>query len=437
MGFLNRAVLREYFWIIAPLGLLVAAAFWLAFQFVEPAPPRSFAMSTGAESGGYHAFGKRYAAMIAKSGVKLELKPSAGSIENLARITAPASGVSVTLLQGGIAKPGSYPNLVSLGRLYLEPLWVFYRGTEFVDRLSQFKGQRIAVGPEGSGTRPLALSMLKLNEIDETTSTVSPLAGDSAVKALEAGEIDAAFFVVAPEAPVVQGLLRNPAIKLMSFAQAEAYTRLLPYLNRIVLPEGAIDMVRNIPPRDVAMLAPSTALVATEELHPALVGLLMEAAKEIHGGGGMFQRIGDFPKAVDPEFEMSDDAIRSYKNGPSFLKRYLPFWLASFLERMSVLILPFATLLLPLFKLGPAVYKWSIKRRIFFWYDRLKRLEDRVRLDVTGAQRAAHAAEIHQIEEAVGTIPVPLTYADQFYSLRAAIDLVRQRLASRLPAPSA
>ena len=180
------------------------------------------------------------------------------------------------------------------------------------------------------------------------------------------------------------------------------------------------------------MVAPTTALVANENLHPALVGLLVDAAKEIHGSGGLFQRIGDFPKAIDPEFELSDDAARFYKSGPSFLQRYLPFWLATFVERMSVLILPFATILLPLVKIGPALYKWSIKRRIFFWYDRLKQLEDRVRLDPGGTLRQAHTAEIHEIEAAVGTIPVPLAYADQLYTLRAAIDLVRQRLTTRL-----
>lgn len=393
MGFLNRAVLREYFWIIGPVALLVGAAFWLALQFVEPAPPRSFTMSTGSPSGGYHAFGQRYAGMIGKAGVKLELKPSAGSIENLARLKDPNSGVTVTLLQGGIAQGAQQPGVVSLGRIFLEPMWLFYRSAETFDRLGQLQGLKIAVGPEGSGTRPLALAMLKLNQIDATSATLSPLTGDAAVKALEAGEIDAAFFVVAPEAPVVQGLLRNSSIKLMSFAQAEAYTRVLPYLTRIVLPEGVIDMVRNIPPRDVTMLAPATALVATESLHPALIALLVEAAKEIHGNGGLFQRIGDFPKAIDPEYEMSDDAQRIYKSGPSFLKRYLPFWLATFMERMAVLLLPIATVLVPLLKLGPALYKWSIKRRLFFWYDRLKRLEDRVRADTAGAQRGAHANE--------------------------------------------
>jgi TRAP transporter TAXI family solute receptor len=437
MGFFNMTQLREYIWIVGPVALLVAAAFWLAFQFVEPAPPRTFVMSTGAETGGYHAFGKRYAAILKKSGITLQLQTSAGSVENFARVSDPKSGVSVTLVQGGIAPAGPHDTVVSLGRMFLEPLWVFYRSADTIDRLTQLRGKRIAVGPEGSGTRPLALAMLKINELDGSNVTLAPLGGDAAVKALEASEVDAVFLALAPEAPMVQKLLRNLDVKLMSFAQAEAYTRLLPYLSRITLPEGVVDLVRGVPARDVSLLAPSTALVASEALHPALVGRLVEAAKEIHSVGGLFQRIGDFPKTADPEFELSDDAARFYKNGPPFLQRYLPFWLATFLERMSVMVLPIATLLLPLFKLGPALYKWSIKRRIFFWYDKLKKLEDRVRHDATGAMRAIHTEEIHEIEEAVSTIPVPLAYADQFYTLRAAIDLVRQRLTTRLPAPTA
>jgi hypothetical protein len=434
MGFKSLRQLREYLWIIGPVAVLVVGAFWVAFQFVEPAPPRSFVMSTGSESGGYHAFGKRYAAHLKKSGITLQLKPSAGSVENFARVSDPKSGVSVALVQGGIAPAAKHDTVVSLGRMFLEPLWVFYRSTDTIDRLLQLQGKRVAIGPEGSGTRPLALSLLKLNALDEGNVTLLPLGGDAAAKALANGDADAIFLAMSAEAPTVQALLREPSIKLMSFAQAEAYTRVLPYLTRIVLPEGVVDLVRGIPARDVSMLAPTTALVAAEALHPALVGLMVEAAKELHGAGSLFQRIGDFPKAVDPEFELSDDAARFYKNGPNFLQRYLPFWLATYLERMSVLVLPFATLLLPLIKIGPALYKWSIKRRIFFWYDRLKKLEDRVRLDVGGIERAAHTDEIHEIEEAVGTIPVPLTYADQFYSLRAAIDLVRQRLTTRQPA---
>ncbi len=434
MGFINQTSVREYFWIVAPVTALVAGAFWAAYQFVEPAPPRTIVMSTGSETGGYHEFGKRYAAQLKKSGVTLQLKTSAGSTENLARVNDTKSGVSVTFVQGGIARNDNNPGLVSLGRMFPEPLWVFHRLPENIDRLHQLRDKRIAIGAQGSGTRPLALSMLALNKIDEQSATLISTGGNDAGEALERGEIDAMVLVMAPESPVIQRLLRNPAVKLMNFAQADAYTRVLPYLNRITLPQGVVDLVRNIPPADIAMVAPSTALVASEALHPALVGLLVEAAKDIHGVGGLFQRIGDFPKAVDPEFELSDTATRFYKNGPPFLQRYLPFWLANFAERMSVLILPFATILLPLVKIGPAVYKWSIKRRIFFWYDRLKTLEDRVRVDTLGLKRDELTAEIHHIEEAVGTIPVPLAYADQLYSLRAAIDLVRQRIAMRRPA---
>jgi TRAP transporter TAXI family solute receptor len=437
MGFSSMTQVREYLWVIGPVVLLILGTIWAAFQFVEPAPPRTLVMSTGSESGGYHAIAKRYATALRKSGVTVQLKTSAGSVENFQRITDPQSGVSLTLIQGGIAPAGKHDTVVSLGRMFLEPLWVFYRSAETIDRLPQLRGRRIAIGPEGSGTRPLALSMLKVNDLDATNVTLSPLSGEAAAKALDVGDIDAVFLVMSPESPLVQVLLRNSSIKLMNFAQAEAYTRILPYLNRIVLPEGVVDLVGGIPARDVAMLAPATALVASEKLHPALVGLLVEAAKDIHGTGGLFQRIGDFPKPQDPEFEISDDAMRFYKSGPPFLQRYLPFWLASFVERMSVLVLPLITLLFPVAKLGPAIYRWSIKRRLFFWYDRLKRLEDRVRHDVVGALRAAHTDEIHEIEDAVAAIPVPLAYTDQFYSLRAAIDLVRQRLTNRLPGPAA
>lgn len=437
MGFINLTQVREYLWVIGPVVLLVLGSLWAAFQFVEPAPPRTLVMSTGAETGGYHAIANRYAAALKKSGVTLQLKTSAGSVDNLARVSDPKSGVALTLVQGGIATATKHETIASLGRMFLEPLWVFYRSPDTIDRLTQFKGRRIAISPEGSGTRQLALAMLKLNELHAGNVTLLPLGGDAAVKALQAGEVDAVFLVMAPEAPLVQELLREPTVKLMSFAQAEAYTRTLPYLTRITLPEGVVDLIRGIPSRDVAMLAPATALIASEKLHPALIGLLVEAAKDIHGPGALFQRIGDFPRAQDPEFDMSDDALRFYKNGPPFLQRFLPFWLASFVERMSVLLIPLATLLFPIMKLGPAIYRWSIKRRIFFWYDRLKKLEDRVRHDTAGTQRAAHADEIHEIEEAVSAIPVPLAFTDQFYSLRAAIDLVRQRLTTRMPAANA
>lgn len=245
------------------------------------------------------------------------------------------------------------------------------------------------------------------------------------------GEADAAFFTSAPSSPQIQTLLRHPELKIMSLAQAEAYTRIFPYLSRIVLPKGAIDLIKNVPPTDVEMVAPMAALVARDDLHPALVSLLVEAAKQVHSPGGLFHKVGEFPKPQDPEFEMSEDAERAYKSGPSFLKRTLPFWLASFAERITLVAVPLAGILLPLIKIGPAIYKWRVRRRLLYWYGRLKALEILVAEDPKSEVLDEQREEVDTIDAAVSTIPVPLAFSDQYYSLRAAIDLVRQRLSAR------
>lgn len=419
---------RETLMIAGPAIVLTAFAFWFAYQFVEPAPPASVRMTTGSESGGYYAFAQRYKAVLAASGVHLEVLSSAGSIENLERLRAPKSDVKLALLQGGIADHQSAPELISLGRVFLEPLWVFYREGGRLDRLVQLRGKRLAIGTEGSGTRALVKDLLAANEIDEANSTLLPTGGDAAAAALKSGEIDAVFLVLAPESKLVRELLRAPDIKLMSFANAEAYTRLMPYLSRVTLPSGVIDLPKQIPDFDVTLIAAQAALVAHKDLHPAIVGLMVQAAQEVHGGGGMFQRVEEFPKAHDPELPMAADAQRLYKQGAPFLQRYLPFWLANFIERMIVMIVPIATILLPLFKIVPWLYQWRIRRRMLYWYRELKILEGKLAKE---PELESDFAEIERIEAAVAHIPVPLNYSDKLYELRSAVDLVRQRMLER------
>lgn len=429
---ISAAQFRELLLIVAPVVLLAATAVWIALQFVQPAPPKRLVMSTGGQGGAYHVIALRYADILKRHGITLEARPSAGSIENVARLRDASSGVAVALLQGGITNSRETPDIVSLGRLFPEPLWVFYRGEATVDRLSQLAGKRIAIGPDGSGTRHLAAALLAPHGITAQSATLVPLTGQPAADALAAGAVDAVFLALAPQAPVVQSLLRRPDVRLMNFAHAEALTRLFPYLQRIVLPQGAIDLVANIPPADVALVAPVAALVAREGLHPALAGLLIDAAREVHAGGGLFHRVGDFPKPLDPELEMAEDAERYYRAGPSFLKRVLPFWLATFVERMSLIAVPLAGALFPLFKLGPLLYKWRIRRRLNFWYGRLKALEASVASDATRENFGEYRDEVARIDAAVTAIPVPVAFGDQYYTLRAAIDLVRQQLDTRV-----
>lgn len=428
---------RELLLIIGPVLLLVAGAIWLALQFVDPAPPKRVTIATGGTTGAYYGFGARYAKELKKHGITLDFRATAGSVENVKLLGDDTSGVSVALVQGGIINRETAPKLNSLGRLFVEPLWVFYRHATPLDRLHLLKGRRIAIGPEGSGTRHLALALLAASNIDATTATLLPLSGKAAADALQKGEVDAVFLAMAPQSAVVQALLRDNGVRLMSFTQGDAYTRLFPYLERIVLPQGAIDLVANIPERDVTLIGPVAALVVRQDIHPALVGLLIDAAKEAHTQGGLFNRVGDFPRPLDPELELAEGAERYYKAGPSFLKRVLPFWLAEFIERMSLIAVPLAGIMLPLLKVGPWLYRWRINRRILYWYGRLKALESSAADDPEGLNLDWHREEISRIEDSVSTIPVPLAFAQSYYDLRSAIDLVRQRLTGRAVAQNA
>ena len=252
----------------------------------------------------------------------------------------------------------------------------------------------------------------------------------AAAACLQQGRCDAVFLVASPESKAVQALLRDEDAKLMSFAQAEAMTRIFPFLARVALPEGVIDFVRNIPPTNKTLVAAQAGLIARGDIHPAIVGLFVNAAKRIHEKGGLFQNIGEYPKRADPEFQLSDAAEIAYNSGVPFLQRFLPFWLAIFIERMIVLIVPIATILLPLIKIGPWLYEWRVRRRLLYWYGQLKDLERRIAADDALEGLAEHRSEIARISQAVSVIPVPLSFSDRFYELRAAVDLVRQRLAT-------
>jgi hypothetical protein len=312
--------------------------------------------------------------------------------------------------------------------VYYEPVWVFYRGAQTVSRLPQLDGRRIAVGAEGSGIRGLAMQLLEANEIASSGKHILPIAGLDAAEALQKGEIDAAFIIAAPEAPVVQVLLRSPGVRVMSFSQSEAYARRFPFLTKIVLPRGAVDLVRDTPPRDTAMLATTANLIVSDDLHPALASLLLQAASEVHGKSGFFQKSGEFPAYRDHTFELSADAERYYRSGTPFLQRYLPFWIAVLVERLFVLLLPLFALLLPLLRIAPAIYSWRVRSKIFKCYGELKFLENDLRQHYDPARSAEYLERLDRIEEDANTRNIPLAFSDLLYTLREHINFVRHKL---------
>jgi len=418
--------MRELAFVILVAVVVVGAAFMIAYRFVRPAPPNHFVISTVDESGSYHLFAKRYKELLAHEKINVELRTSSGSVENLNRLSDPEAGYDVALIQSGIATINEdAPPARSLGALYYEPLWVFYRSPVELTRLTQLAGKRIAAGPEGSGTRVLAINMLKATGADKPPLKLLPLGGMAAAEALLEEKIDSALFVAAPDAPIVQRLLKAPGVRLMNMAHADALAQRYGYLSAVTLLRGTVDLAADIPPANVKMVAVTAHLVARDDFHPALVSVLLQAASKVHNGPGVFHKAGEFPAARAGDFPVSEDAVRYYKSGPPFLQRYMPFWVANLIERLLVLLVPLIAVLIPMMRIMPALYDWRIKRRIFRWYRELKEFE----LSVNKADDPARLlARLDEIEKGVAQTKVPLTYWDYIYTLRGHIDLVRAHL---------
>jgi TRAP transporter TAXI family solute receptor len=398
--------------------------FWLLFQYIQPAPPRTVTMLTGAPGGAYEYFGEKYRQALAKYGVELVLQPTSGSVENLRRIKTEA-GVDLVFIQGGIANEPASEDLISLGSMYVEPLWILYKGGPELTRLTDLRRLKVAVGAPGSGTQLFALQLLTATGIPTDSPLLRTLDARSSAAALTAGEIDAAFLVAAPEAPVIKELLARPDIRLLDLAHAEAYVRHFPHLAAYQLPAGSLDLARPNPPRNTRLLASTATLVVKNDLHPAIISLILQAAREIHGPPSLFQRDGEFPAVRDRGLPVSPVAQRFYDFGPPILQRYLPFWAAVIVERLIIAILPLLAILLPLMKIAPAIYTWSMRSRIYRWYGELKYLEAEVRKDGDPGRATEWLERLDRIEERATRRRIPLSFANELYTLREHIQLIR------------
>ncbi len=436
---LSKASLRDLLQVGLPSLLLLVLGFWAAAQFIRPAPPHQLILSTGGEGSTYQRFAARYKEVLARYGIDLVELPSAGSVENLQRLRDDRSPVDAGFVQGGTGSAGDNDRLLSLGSLFYEPLWIFYRADLApggrLDRLTQLRGRRIAIGPTASGTHQLALELLEANGITAANARLSDQADLAAVSALKSGKVDAAFIVGATQSAAVWLLLYADGIRLMSVSQAEAYTRLFPYLEKLTLPAGAVDLARDIPAHDVTLVAPMATLLVRADTNPALIDLLLQAATEVHGGPGIFQKPGEFPNATEVDFPLSPEAQRYYKSGKPFLQRYLPFWAATLIDRMVVMLVPLLALLIPVLKFAPQLYGWRVRSRIYRRYGELKFLEAEVEREPGARSRDEWLKRLDAIEAGVNRMPTPLAFSDMFYTLRGHVGLVRETILRRTGVP--
>jgi TRAP-type uncharacterized transport system substrate-binding protein len=427
---LTRRDKLKYF---LPIAALTIAAFFIAFQFVDPAPPRAISIACGPQAGADCIFAKAYAEFMASEGVTLHIRATAGSVENLELLQVEHNGVEVAFVQGGLKSSVQNGHLMSLGSLFFEPLWIFYRNGLAIQRTSDMRGLRIAIGKEGSGTKILTMHLLQLNGIDSDNTRLVSVGYQTAADMLLSGELDLAFFVSSHLAPYVIELIDSPSATLAGMPRAEAYTFRYPYLYLLRVPEGAINLEINIPSRDLNLVAPTTQLVARSDLHPALVNLLMQASEQVHQSGTEFEREGEFPSPRYLDFELSEEAASYFESGPPFLQRYLPFWVANFINRMKILLVPLIVVFFPLFKVIPPLYVWRMRRRIYRWYSDLEAADPDLHKQHLAENLPDFLLKLDEIEAKVCGLAVPLGYSKELYALRMHIELLRNKLRNAAP----
>lgn len=415
--------------------LLVSATiiFTGIFFFIRSAPPKELTFISGPEGSIFHGIAVKYQKALAVNGIKVNILTSSGSIENLKRIyEKDQTKIDLALVQSGSEEENKkYRRLVTLGGISHQPLFFFYRGKE-TERLADMKNKIIGIGAEGSGARKLALRLLKLNGIEEGTH-LQTVEGESVVTALLEKKIDGAFLMGEDASiNVLKKLLNSEDIRLMNFRNADAYVRKVDILHKLTLPEGVLNFEKNIPGQNITLVGPMVELIATKNLHPALSDMILDTATDIHGTAGIFKKRGEFPQASETKIRLSDDAERFYKSGKSFLYRYLPFWLASLVNRMLVVFLPMLIVLIPAVRSVPAVFRWIGQVRIRRRYRALLRLEDKYMNEKDPEKLKELFEQFEKIERDVQQMKVKAVFAEQVYTLRAHIDYVRRLMASKM-----
>ena len=417
---------RDMLLVLLPVLILTVALGWLAIKLIRPAPPDTVVILSGAEDSSFHNTAKRYAKIISTHGIEVKVVVTDGSAENLQRLLDRKQTADVALVQTGLAEAEASPGLTSLGTMYVQPFLVFYRDPKTLDRLTQLEGRRIAIGPDGSGTRLLSLKMLEENDMSATNTRLLDLDGDDAIAALLAKKADAIFLTGEQvRGRKIRELMRAPGIKLMSLRQADGYLRHLRFLSRLEAPEGSFDLSLNLPPKDTALVGTPVELIAREGLHPAISDLLIAAAREVHGKPGMYRKAGEFPSPTEHEIPISEEARRYYTSGSPFLYKRLPFWLASLVDRILIVVVPLLIVVVPLSRLIAPLYRWRVRSRIYRWYGSLMKIEREMREELTEIQLANIGEQLAEIEASVNSLQPPLAFADQLYVLREHIALVR------------
>lgn len=414
------------------LGIFILVGV-LLFQLVDPAPPTRMVIATGDPEGRYFQAAERLKKDLEHEGVELEIVATAGSKENIQMLLDPDSEVSIAFVQSGIESTEKEKDdtLESLGSMFYEPMWLFYRKELNIQLLSELEGKRVAIGREGSGTQAIVKFALAENGIHDGEAGTQMLEDDieTTLKQLGDGSIDAAFFTVSPESKTLKSLLDIPGIDFANVKRHMAYTARYPFLSSVVISQGLLDLEQNIPENDRTTLASTATLIVNDRFHPAHTPLVLQSLSKQLRDGGMLEKPHAFPSPDNTGLDLSREADHYYEYGPPFLQRYLPFWAASLVDRLTIFVIPLLVILVPLSKMAGPLYRWRIRSRIYKWYRDLLEIDMKIstgKVDNVSEQRQ----QLRDLANELGSIEVPLSYADELYHLKQHVEYIDRRLDS-------
>ena len=422
---------RKHLFIVLATALCIVAAVWIAFGIFFPTPPSKIIIAGSFKDGHFKSLGHRYKEVLARSHVQVDVRTTGGSVENLKLLNDPRSGVQIAFMQEGITNAKQAPDLLSLGRIDYQVLWLFYLANETFSDLNQLKGKRIALGPLGSGTQVVAEKILNVSGVTSENTTLLNLRPQEAVRALKESATDAVFLSLSPDSQILHDLLENPNFRLLSLTDAEALTRIFPFLARLVLPRGVIDYERKIPASDVILIATTNVVLVRKEIHPAIIDLLAQTIAEVHSAPGVFQRIGEFPLQTDPEFPVAEEALEFYKNGPSLLNRYLPFWITNYVKRAIAVIFTAIAIIIPIISYAPQLGRWFVEYRLRALYRRLRTIEANLQKSATAQDIAAFEDELDGLDRETIAFGVPMRHSALYFLLKSHLHLVHNRIQKR------
>ena len=430
---IRQLTLRAWSLTFFTLLLVVILLSWISYSFIQPFPPKTLTMATGMTGGSYALYGELYRQVLARDGIQVILRSSSGAVENMNLLKDRSQTVEAAFVQGTVGKIDESSNLVSLGGIAYTPLWVFYRGKNIYDDLTQLNEKKVAIGPEGSGVKKYAIDLLKVAKVTSPPTEFLNLPYSTANQALLEGKVDAIMTFGSPDNQLILELLNAKDIKLMNISQAEAYARRFPDLSHVVLPKGTIDPAKWNPPTDVHLLSPTTNLIVRKEMHPALIYLLLKASVEIHSGSTWVNKAGDFPSLSKQDDPISEQAQRFYKSGGSWLYAYLPFWIAALVERLTFILIPLGMIIVPLIGIAPWIYTWKNRSKYYPLYHDLRNLEKEILENKSIEKFEAYESRLDRIEDAVSHIHTSIAFYDELFILKEHIQIVRLRLNALFP----